>query len=98
MKDADKPEEWDDEEDGDWLAPTVSNPLCEAAPGCGEWTRPRIPNPDYKGKWFAPTIPNPDYKGPWSPRKIPNPNYFEDLQPANLNKIVSASSSHRELL
>ncbi|KAJ1302523.1 hypothetical protein OPQ81_002840 [Rhizoctonia solani] len=32
-------------------------------------------------------IDNPAYKGPWSPRKIPNPSYFEDLHPANLNKI-----------
>ena len=38
-KDAEKPEEWDDEEDGDWIAPTIRNPKCEEAPGCGEWKR-----------------------------------------------------------
>jgi hypothetical protein len=37
LSDAEKPEEWDDEEDGDWVAPTVSNPKCVDAPGCGEW-------------------------------------------------------------
>jgi hypothetical protein len=37
--DAEKPEEWDDEEDGDWIAPSVSNPLCEEAPGCGPWSQ-----------------------------------------------------------
>ena len=37
--DAEKPEEWDDEEDGDWIAPTVRNPKCDEAPGCGEWKR-----------------------------------------------------------
>lgn len=37
--DAEKPEEWDDEEDGDWIAPTVRNPVCDEAPGCGEWKR-----------------------------------------------------------
>jgi len=37
--DAEKPEEWDDEEDGDWIAPTVPNPNCDEAPGCGEWKR-----------------------------------------------------------
>lgn len=37
--DAEKPEEWDDEEDGDWIAPVVSNPKCEDAPGCGPWSQ-----------------------------------------------------------
>lgn len=37
--DAEKPEEWDDEEDGDWIPPTVRNPACDEAPGCGEWKR-----------------------------------------------------------
>ena len=79
--DAEKPEEWDDEEDGDWIAPTVRNPKCDEAPGCGEWKRPYKANPLYKGKWYAPMIDNPEYKGEWAPRKIPNPNFFEDLTP-----------------
>ena len=83
-----KPEEWDDEEDGDWVPPSVSNPKCEEAPGCGEWTAPMKVNPEYKGKWYAPMIDNPAYKGVWAPRKIANPAYFEDLTPVkSLNKI-----------
>jgi calnexin len=83
-----KPSDWDDEEDGDWTAPTVANPKCESAPGCGPWSKPLIANPAYKGKWSAPMIDNPAYKGPWSPRKIANPDYFDDKHPANLNKMV----------
>jgi calnexin len=83
-----KPEVWDDEEDGDWTAPSVPNPKCVGISGCGKWTQPMIPNPKYKGKWTAPMIDNPNYKGKWAPRKISNPKYFEDLKPANFNKIV----------
>ena len=39
IPDATKPEEWDDSEDGDWIAPTVPNPKCTEGPGCGEWKR-----------------------------------------------------------
>ena len=56
------PEDWDEEEDGEWEAPQIKNPACKAAPGCGEWKRPMIDNPDYKGPWVHPMIPNPDYK------------------------------------
>ncbi|KAI3846035.1 hypothetical protein MKW92_001019 [Papaver armeniacum] len=46
--DAAKPEDWDEEEDGEWEAPTIDNPVCEAAPGCGEHLKPQeIPNPHY---------------------------------------------------
>ncbi|KAF9097575.1 hypothetical protein BGX23_008478 [Mortierella sp. AD031] len=81
-----KPEDWDDEEDGDWIPVSVPNPKCENN-GCGPWVRPRISNPAYKGKWTAPLIDNPEYKGVWAPRKIPNPTFFEDLSPANFEKI-----------
>ena len=37
---ASKPEDWDDEEDGEWEAPRIANPKCKEAPGCGEWKRP----------------------------------------------------------
>ncbi|KAF9920771.1 hypothetical protein FBU30_009297 [Linnemannia zychae] len=84
--DAIKPEDWDDDEDGDWVPVTIPNPKCQNN-GCGKWVRPRISNPAYKGKWSAPLIDNPDYKGIWAPRKIPNPDYFEDLKPANFEKI-----------
>jgi hypothetical protein len=59
---ASQPEDWDEEEDGEWEPPKVANPKCKEAPGCGEWKRPTKPNPDYKGKWSAPLIDNPDYK------------------------------------
>lgn len=59
---AKQPEDWDEEEDGVWEPPRMSNPLCKDAPGCGEWQRPNKPNPAYKGKWTAPLIDNPAYK------------------------------------
>ena len=74
--DASRPDDWDDDEDGKWEPPEISNPKC-AKIGCGEWIRPIIDNPEYKGKWTAPKIDNPDYKGVWAPRKIPNPNYHD---------------------
>lgn len=86
--DAVKPEEWDDEEDGEWIAPTVPNPKCQEAPGCGTWTAPTIRNPAYKGKWTAPLIDNPAYKGEWAPKKIANPNFFEDLNPNYFSNIA----------
>ena len=35
--DAEKPDDWDEEMDGDWEAPLIDNPECKAAPGCGTW-------------------------------------------------------------
>jgi len=54
---ASKPEDWDDEMDGDWEAPTITNPNWK-----GEWTPKKIDNPNYKGVWVHPMIDNPDYK------------------------------------
>lgn len=48
--------------DGEWEAPQIPNPKCEAAPGCGLWVRPMKNNPNYKGKWKAPLIDNPNYQ------------------------------------
>ena len=61
-EDAIKPDDWDEEMDGEWEAPLVPNPLCQSAPGCGKWRKPMIDNPLYKGKWFPPMINNPNYK------------------------------------
>jgi calnexin len=83
---AKKPADWDDEEDGTWIAPTIKNPKCSV--GCGEWKRPKIKNPEYKGLWSPPKIDNPDYKGQWSPKRITNPDYYEDLTPANFEPIM----------
>ena len=38
----------------------IPNPACKV--GCGEWKRPTIKNPAYKGDWKAPLIDNPEYK------------------------------------
>ncbi|KAH3672738.1 hypothetical protein WICMUC_004144 [Wickerhamomyces mucosus] len=80
-----KPEEWDDEEDGEWIAPSIPNPKCEV--GCGIWKPKFIENPKYKGNWVQPEIENPNYQGEWVPRSIENPNYFED-NPSNLEEKV----------
>lgn len=55
-KSAEKPEDWDDEMDGAWEAPQISNPDFK-----GEWKPKRIPNPAYKGEWEHPQIDNPEY-------------------------------------
>ena len=39
----------------------LANPKCEKV-GCGEWERPTIDNPEFKGKWSAPLITNPNYQ------------------------------------
>ncbi|KAB5541351.1 hypothetical protein DKX38_014325 [Salix brachista] len=44
-----KPEDWDDEEDGEWTAPTISNPEYKCP-----WKPKKIKNPNYQGKWKAP--------------------------------------------
>lgn len=66
-----KPAEWNDEEDGEWIAPFIKNPLC--VPGCGKWEAPKIVNKDYKGEWVAPSIENPNYQGDWTPPLVKNP-------------------------
>jgi len=55
--DAEKPEEWDEELDGEYEAPLIENPDYQ-----GEWSPRQIPNPAYKGVWVHPLIPNPEYK------------------------------------
>jgi len=55
--DAKKPDDWDDELDGEWEAPKVANPEYK-----GPWSAKKIDNPAYKGEWVHPEIDNPDYK------------------------------------
>ncbi|WOL16094.1 hypothetical protein Cni_G24876 [Canna indica] len=52
-----KPETWDDEEDGIWKAPKVPNPAYR-----GPWKRKKIKNPNYKGKWKTPWVDNPEFE------------------------------------
>jgi calreticulin len=54
--DAEQPEDWDEELDGEWEAPVIPNPEFK-----GPWSPNRIENPEYKGEWVHPQIPNPDY-------------------------------------
>merc|ERR1712062_568526 len=51
-----KPEDWDEEEDGEWEAPMINNPEYK-----GEWKPKQIDNPAYKGEWVHPEIDNPEY-------------------------------------
>jgi len=53
---AERPPEWDDEEDGIWQAPLVDNPDYK-----GPWRPFRIENPEYKGEWKPRQIPHPNY-------------------------------------
>lgn len=53
---AEQPEDWDDEEDGEWEPPMVPNPEFK-----GPWSPRQIENPDYKGEWEHPLIDNPDF-------------------------------------
>merc|ERR1712054_234633 len=53
---AKKPDDWDDEEDGDWEPPMIDNPEFK-----GEWHVKRISNPAYKGFWEAKKIANPKF-------------------------------------
>merc|ERR1712206_24778 len=52
-----KPDDWDDEEDGEWEPPMKDNPDFK-----GEWFVKRISNPAYKGTWSAKEIDNPEFK------------------------------------
>merc|ERR1712048_1126987 len=52
-----KPDDWDDEEDGEWEAPMKDNPEYK-----GEWRVKRISNPEYKGVWEAKKIENPEFE------------------------------------
>merc|ERR1712161_129169 len=54
--DAAKPDDWDDEDDGEWEPPTLDNPDYK-----GPWEQKQIDNPEYKGSWVHPQVANPDY-------------------------------------
>jgi len=53
---AKQPEEWDEEEDGEWDAPMIDNPEFK-----GTWKAKRIENPAYIGEWKAKQVANPDF-------------------------------------
>merc|ERR1712085_220218 len=53
---AKKPDDWDDEEDGEWEPPMKDNAAYK-----GDWNVKRISNPAYKGAWEAKKIANPEF-------------------------------------
>jgi calreticulin len=65
---AEKPDDWDDEDDGEWEPPMVDNPEFK-----GEWKAKMIENPDYKGEWVHPEIANPDFKDDKEMYKVCDP-------------------------
>merc|ERR1712146_848885 len=54
---AKKPDDWDDDDDGEWEPPMKDNPAYK-----GDWSVKRISNPAYKGIWEAKKIANPEYE------------------------------------
>merc|ERR1711998_1037 len=54
---AKKPDDWDDEEDGEWEPPMKDNAAYK-----GDWSVKRVSNPAYKGFWEAKKIDNPEYE------------------------------------
>ncbi|KAI0981489.1 hypothetical protein GJ496_000949 [Pomphorhynchus laevis] len=52
---ATKPDDCDDEADGDWSAPMKTNPAY-----MGKWVPRTIDNPDYSGPWITKQISNPE--------------------------------------
>ncbi|CAM9845206.1 unnamed protein product [Laminaria digitata] len=55
--DAVKPDDWDEDEDGEWEPTTIRNPEYK-----GKWKAKMIANPDYKGAWEHPKVANAAYK------------------------------------
>ncbi len=53
---AEKPEDWNEEEDGEWEPPMIDNPEFK-----GEWKPKMVDNPAYKGVWKARQVDNPKY-------------------------------------
>lgn len=90
---AKKPADWDDNEKiddpedtkpEDWDRPEhIPDPEAKKPDDWddemdGEWSPPKINNPEYKGEWKAKQIDNPAYKGVWVHPEIDNPAYKPD--------------------
>nr|XP_028589343.1 calreticulin-like isoform X3 [Podarcis muralis] len=59
-----KPDDWDEEMDGEWAPPSVPNPEYR-----GIWKPRIIKNPNYNGIWVQPLVDNPEY--------TPDPNLYK---------------------
>ncbi|KAG5843497.1 hypothetical protein ANANG_G00151560 [Anguilla anguilla] len=88
---AERPHDWDEDMDGKWEAPLISNPACSQVIGCGPWSPPMISNPSYKGKWRPPMIKNPNYQGQWYPRTIPNPAFSDAPPPFQIRPVAAVA-------
>ena len=71
---AKKPDDWDDEEDGEWEAPMIDNPDYK-----GEWSVKRISNPAYKGFWEAKKVANPEARSCLYLNPIYRRTYYVDI-------------------
>eukprot|EP00406_Dinophysis_acuminata_P078292 CAMPEP_0179244834 /NCGR_PEP_ID=MMETSP0797-20121207/18260_1 /TAXON_ID=47934 /ORGANISM="Dinophysis acuminata, Strain DAEP01" /LENGTH=409 /DNA_ID=CAMNT_0020952359 /DNA_START=69 /DNA_END=1298 /DNA_ORIENTATION=+ len=74
---ATKPSTWEDEPR--IRDPTATKPEEWDDEEDGEWEKPMINNPNYKGAWFAEKVDNPEYKGAWAPKQLANPEFVEDV-------------------
>ena len=54
---ATKPDDWEDDKEGEWKPPLIRNPDY-----IGQWVPAKIYNPKYRGEWKPKMIQNPGYK------------------------------------
>lgn len=62
---AEQPDLWSVEDDGEWIPPLVPNP-----DWFGEWEQELVYNPEFRGKWERPWVPNPDFSGPHAEARV----------------------------
>ena len=62
---AEQPDLWSVEIDGEWIPPLVPNPEWR-----GDWEQELVRNPEFQGKWEAPLISNPEFKGPSAEKRV----------------------------
>lgn len=82
------PEDWDELIFGPYVAPTIANPKCANAPGCGKYEPGYINNPNYRGVWKRPIIKNPNYKGKWAPKMVRNKYHYKPKMPHWVPPII----------
>ena len=89
---AEMPDDWDEEEDGDWEPPLVSAvswPLLLVVAHIEHTHTHQVPNPRCEeapgcGEWIRPRKANPDYQGVWKPPRIANPDYVGEWKPRKI--------------
>ncbi|KAB5552886.1 hypothetical protein DKX38_010197 [Salix brachista] len=90
---AKKPEDWDDEEDGEWKPEDWDDEED------GEWTAPTISNTEYKGPWKPKKIKNPNYQGKWKAQIVSHlTSKIFVLNEANFTSNTSLSLSLCKML